>query len=99
MKTLFIYTSTVLSILFISFCPMLTAYAQETGGTTTTTSSKTTTTTRHEAIDTSWLADNWIWLAAGIIVLIVLIAVISSGKKTTTTIERTTVIRDNGPTV
>lgn len=82
-----------LYLLFLTCAASFTTYAQEQGGTATSTHTSTTTTTPGTpAVDSSWLAANWMWLAGGAIVLIILIALMTRGRKTV--VERTTVVRD-----
>jgi H+/gluconate symporter-like permease len=49
----------------------------------------TTTVTHAETQTTSWIGNNWMWVAGGVLLLIILIALGSSGSR------RTTVTRDN----
>ena len=43
------------------------------------------TVTHTETQTTSWISDNWLWVAGGVLLLIILIALGSRGSRTTTT--------------
>lgn len=42
---------------------------------------------------TSWLKQNWMWVAGGVVVLLLLIGILSSGSRTR---RKTTIVREEG---
>ena len=83
--------------LLLLFITGITAFAQDGGGSSSSSTTTSTTTSSNNAVDSGWLASNWMWLAgAGVLLLILIIALASRGSRSTT-VERTTVIRDNNP--
>jgi protein-S-isoprenylcysteine O-methyltransferase Ste14 len=80
MKKTFIVPS--FRALFAALLVLLVNIAAQAQEKVTVTTSKTET--------TSWISDNWLWVAGGVLLLIILLAMGSRGSRTTTTRDHVT---------